>query len=79
MNDDTQLYGSGSTVGLAREEAPDLSDLAGPTEATANWPKGWYRAVVLPGYTTGKGTQFETRDVTAKDPSSRNLDRKSVV
>lgn len=37
------------------------------------WPKGWYGALVLEGYSTPKGTVFTTSDGTSKDGSSRNL------
>lgn len=69
-----EQYRNPAVSGLATEEtAPDLLDLAAPTEGAGSWPRGWYRALVLPGYATGKGTAFETRDLVAKDPSSRNL------
>lgn len=68
MND----YESQAT-GLAPEGAPSLADIATPDEGRGAWERGWYRAKILDGYTTGKGTVFETKDVTAKDPSSRNL------
>lgn len=64
------------STGLAAENAPsvvDLSDLATPTEGAGAWPKGWYRATVVEGYSTGRGTVMETRDALSKDAGSRNL------
>lgn len=60
-------------TGLAREDAPSLSDLALPDESQGAWPRGWYRAKCLPGYATGKGTQFETASTRSKDGASLNL------
>lgn len=60
-------------TGLAREDAPSLSDLATPEEGAGAWAKGWYRATVLDGYSTGRGKVMQTSDVVAKDPASRNL------
>jgi hypothetical protein len=62
--------------GLAAENAPsvvDLSDVATPVEGAGAWPKGWYRATIVEGYSTGKGTVMETRDALSKDAGSRNL------
>jgi hypothetical protein len=59
--------------GLAVESAPSLSDLATPEEGAGAWPKGWYRADIVEGYTTGRGNAFETRDQLARDSGSRNL------
>jgi hypothetical protein len=69
MNSDPNAQG----FGLAPEEAPSLSDIAAPEEGAGAWPKGWFRAVVLPGYSTGKGNVMETTDKLARDPASRNL------
>lgn len=70
MFDDTQV---GAGFGLAPEAAPSLTDIAAPEEGAGAWPKGWFRAVTLPGYSTGRGKVMETADVLAKDPASRNL------
>jgi len=37
------------------------------------WPKGWYTAEVLEGYSTPKGTVFTTTDGPSKQGDSRNL------
>jgi len=52
-------------AGLAQEELPSLSDFY--EEPGGNITPGWYDAVVLEGYATGKGTQFTTADEPAKD------------
>ena len=62
-----------NTAQLAPEDAPSLGDLATPEEGSGAWPKGWYRATIIDGYTTGKGKIFETKDALANDPASRNL------
>lgn len=58
--------------GMVPEEMPDLSDFAEEGGGGA-WPKGWYNATILEGYTTGKGTQFESADTLSKAGTSRNL------
>lgn len=58
-------------VGDLATEVTDVSDLA--EETGGAWPKGWYKADVVEGYATKKGTQFTTEDVASKDGSSRNL------
>jgi hypothetical protein len=72
MNNDSNAFGT-SGFGMAPEESPSLSDIAAPEEGAGAWPKGWFRAIILPGYTTGKGTVMETQDKLARDPVSRNL------
>jgi len=62
-----------AATGLAREDAPSLSDLATPEEGAGAWAKGWYRATIIGGYNTTRGKVFQTSDAVAKDPSSRNL------
>lgn len=73
INPTDNLNDQGQGFGLAPEEAPSLSDIAAPEEGAGAWPKGWFRATVLPGYTTGKGNVMETQDKLARDPASRNL------
>lgn len=62
-----------TATGLAREDAPSLSDIASPDEGQGAWPKGWYKARSIEGFATGKGTQFVTGDVFSKDRNSRNI------
>ena len=62
-----------AATGLAREDAPSLSDLATPEEGAGAWARGWYKALTVDGYQTGRGKVFQTSDVLAKDPASRNL------
>jgi hypothetical protein len=79
QDDPINNSGTAAATGLAPENAPAMSgldafdDLATPSEGAGPWPKGWYRATIVEGYTTGKGTAFETRDALAKSPGSRNL------
>lgn len=58
------------TDGLVTEEV-DLSGMA--EEPGGAWKKGWYKAEIIEGYATRKGTQFETADAPSKDGASRNL------
>jgi hypothetical protein len=67
MTDDLQA------TGLAREDAPSLSDLATPEEGAGAWAQGWYRGTVLDGYATGRGKVMQTIDLPSKDALSRNL------
>lgn len=53
------------------ETLPDLTEFA--DEPGGAWPKGWYRATVVEGYATRKGTVFETADNPSKDGASRNM------
>jgi hypothetical protein len=53
------------------EELPSLVDFAG--EPGGAWDKGWYRAEVIEGYATGKGTTFLTKDELSKGGDSRNV------
>jgi len=65
-----------AAAGLAPENAPtfgDIDDLAAPTEGAGAWPKGWYRATIIDGYSTGKGTVMETRDGLSNNGTSRNM------
>ena len=75
MSDQLQdaLESAAAATGLAKEDAPSLSDLATPEEGAGAWAPGWYKATILAGYQTGRGKVMQTSDVTAKDPSSRNL------
>lgn len=52
------------------EEVPDITGFA--DEPGGAW-KGWFKAEIIPGYTTGKGKVFTTEDVASKDGMSRNL------
>ncbi len=54
------------------ESLPDITDLADEPSSGA-WANGWYRAQVVEGYATRKGTTFETGSVTSKDGNSQNL------
>ena len=64
---------STATMGLVSEGViPDLSDLAEEPSQGA-WPNGWYSAQIVEGYSTRKGTQFQTEDILAKNGESRNL------
>lgn len=54
------------------EGLPSLSDIALETGGGA-WPAGWYRARILPGYSTSGGKQVETGDMFSKAGDSRNL------
>jgi hypothetical protein len=57
--------------GLVSEEVPSLVDFA--EEPGGAWPKGWYPAIVVEGYATGKGKIIQTTDELSKDTNSRNL------
>lgn len=52
------------------EEVPDITGFA--EEPGGAW-KGWFKAEIVAGYTTGKGKVFTTEDVPSKDGMSRNL------
>jgi hypothetical protein len=69
MNNDVTLNGVGAD--LAAEEVPTLADFA--EETGGAWPKGWYSAEIIEGYSTRKGTVFTTEDNPSKDGNSRNL------
>src|SRR6266702_896985 len=60
------------TENLAVENASvvDISDMAEPTGGS--WPKGWYQAEIIEGYSTQKGKQFETADGLSQKGDSRN-------
>lgn len=58
----TQMVGA---PGLAAEELPSLGDFY--EEPSSLIPVGWYKAEVLEGYATGRGTQFTTTDEPGKD------------
>src|SRR5260221_7629253 len=53
------------TGAMAAEELPSLSDFY--EEPGGVIAPGWYKAQVLEGYATGKGTQFTTSDEPAKE------------
>lgn len=53
-----------------REDVPSLSDLAAPVGGA--WPKGWYAAEVIEGYSTPKGKVFTTSDDVSQRGDSRN-------
>jgi len=53
-------------------ELPSLVDLADEPSQGA-WKSGWYRATILDGYASRKGTQFATSDKSSKAGDSRNL------
>src|SRR4051812_21561578 len=57
--------------GLAAEVLPSLTDMA--EEVGGPLPRGWYKAEVIEGYSTRKGTQFITGDAVSKRGDSRNL------
>ena len=48
----------------------DLTDLAAETGGA--WPRGWYAATVIPGYSAG-GYQFQTESTVSKKGDSYNL------
>jgi hypothetical protein len=79
MPEDTlnQLNQAAAAVtGLAPETAPsgvDLDEFAKPTEGEGAWAKGWYRATIIPGYSTGRGKVMESSDVLSQTAGSRNL------
>jgi hypothetical protein len=50
----------------------DLSNLADEPSQGA-WPVSWYKARIVEGYSTRKGTQFATEDIPSKAGDSRNL------
>jgi hypothetical protein len=50
-----------------------MSDLAIDSEGAGAWAAGWYRAIIVPAYTTTRAKVFETRDMLAKNATSRNL------
>lgn len=56
---------------LASEKLPNLDDFV--EDVGGSWPKGWYAAEIIEGYTTRKGTVFETGDEPSKNGDSRNL------
>ena len=53
-------------------ELPSLVDLADEPSQGA-WKAGWYRATIIDGYASRKGTQFATSDNPSKAGDSRNL------
>lgn len=55
---------------LIGEELPSLSEFA--EEAGGAWPAGWYKATIIDGYATAKGTVFTTEDTPSRDGQSRN-------
>ena len=59
---------AGST---SAELVPSLSDVA--DEVGGAWPKGWYPATIIEGYSTPKGKQFTTSDAPSQKGDSRNL------
>ncbi len=54
------------------EDVPDITGFA--DEPGGAW-KGWFKAEIIPGYTTGKGKVFTTEDTAARDAQnpSRNF------
>lgn len=68
MNYETEINNLGTTA--FPEEMPDLTGFA--EEPGGAW-KGWFKAEILAGYTTGKGKVFTTEDNASKDGNSRNL------
>jgi hypothetical protein len=69
MNDDVLRVGSLQTEA---EPMPSLSDVADEPGEGA-WPLGWYRATILPGFTSRTGRAFQTEDTLSKAGDSRNL------
>lgn len=61
----------GATSELVSEGQVNLTDFA--DEPGGAWPKGWYKAAVIEGYSTRKGTQFTTEDTVSKNGESRNV------
>lgn len=59
------------SFGLASEDVPSIADMA--EEMGGAWPKGWYRAEVIEGYSTRKGKVFTTEDNISQKGDSRNL------
>lgn len=56
---------------LEKEEVLTFDDFA--EETGGAWPRGWYSAVVIEGYSTAKGKVFATEDSTSQKGDSRNL------
>ncbi len=52
------------------EDVPDITGFA--DEPGGAW-KGWFKAEIVAGYTTGKGKVFQTEDTVSRDGNSRNL------
>lgn len=65
----TSLHDVAST--LEREEVPSLADFA--EDSGGAWPKGWYKAEIIEGYSTPKGKQFFTENNTSKNGDSINM------
>lgn len=57
--------------GLATEEVSSLADFA--TDPGGAWPKGWYKAEFIEGYSTPKGKVLTTGDADSKNGDSRNF------
>jgi hypothetical protein len=56
--------------GLAPEPLPSFAEVAG--EIGGAWPRGWYKAEIISGYSAG-GFQFTTSDTPSKAGDSRNM------
>lgn len=59
------------TDSLAAEAMPSLADFA--EEPGGALTAGWYKAEIIEGYASRKGTQFETKDEVSQKGDSRNL------
>jgi len=57
---------------LSEGDIPSMIDMADEPSQGA-WKTGWYRATILDGYSSKRGTQFTTSDVSSKAGDSRNL------
>lgn len=58
-------------TGYEPEAVPSLTDFA--EETGGAWPKGWYAAEVIEGYSTPKGKVWSTEDTLSKAGDSRNV------
>jgi hypothetical protein len=57
--------------GTVPEEMPSFAELADPIGGA--WPKAWYSADIIEGYTTPNGHTFTTKDAPSRNGDSRNL------
>jgi hypothetical protein len=69
-NADTEFTINDPTEGLVKEEVPSLQEFA--EEPGGAWPKGWYAAEIIEGFSSRSGKQFLTEDAPSQKGDSRN-------
>lgn len=67
----TDVSLNGIEEGLEIETVDGLDDFY--EEPSGAWPKGWYPAEIVEGYTTARGKTFLTEDTVSQKGDSRNL------